>query len=180
MRSRRTTTLTITFLAAVSAALPAAASAGSLLSGYGGPGQGSQVILGSSLIKGGGGGDGRGNGGGSSGTGESSASGAGSQQATAATGALGTHTSRPAKPRSDHGAGGHAVPTGGRIGVAGATQAQAPSSPAAAVRAEPEGPTTIGVSRENLLYMLLALAALIVTGLLTRRMARSRTVSGAG
>ena len=52
MRSRRIITPIIACLVAVSAALPAAASAGSLLSGYGGPGQGSQAILGSALLNG--------------------------------------------------------------------------------------------------------------------------------
>jgi hypothetical protein len=180
MRSRRTITLTLTCLVAALMALPAAASAGPLLSGYGGPGQGSQVILGSSLIKGGGGGDGPRNGGGSSGTGESSASGSGAQPATAATGALATHAVRPARPHSKPRGRGRAVATGGQVTVVGGAQAQTSSSPAAAVRAEAEGPTTIGVSRENLLYMLLALGALILTGLLTKRLARSTPASGAG
>ena len=54
MRSRRIITSAIACIAALSAAaaMPVAAPAGSLLSGYGGPGQGSQVILGSSLVNG--------------------------------------------------------------------------------------------------------------------------------
>jgi hypothetical protein len=180
MRSRRTITLTLTYLVAALMAFPALASAGSLLSGYGGPGQGSQVILGSSLIKGGGGGNGPRNGGGSSGTRQSSASGAGAQPAAPATGALAAHTSRPARSHSNPGARGHALATGGQVRVAGGAQAQASPSQAAAVRAEPEGPTTIGVSRENLLYTLLALGALILTGLVTKRLARSTAASEAG
>ena len=52
MRSRRMITPTIA-LVALSAAMPVAASASSLLSGYGGPGQGNQAILGSALLGGG-------------------------------------------------------------------------------------------------------------------------------
>src|SRR5271163_4080247 len=55
MRSRRTITLTIASLMTLSAAFPVAAWAGPLLSGYGGPGQGSQAIIGGGLVNGGGG-----------------------------------------------------------------------------------------------------------------------------
>jgi hypothetical protein len=56
----------------VALALPALATAGSLLSGYGGPGQGSQQLLGSSVI-----GGGAGSGGGSGGAGSGGGSGGG-------------------------------------------------------------------------------------------------------
>ncbi len=73
---RRGAALVTTILAvAVSAALPAGAQAGSLLSGYGGPGQGSQAVLGSTLINGPGGGSG-------GGAGSGSASGAVSQSSS--------------------------------------------------------------------------------------------------
>ena len=67
MTSHRSISI-VALTAAMVAASPAVASASSLLSGYGGPGQGSQAILGSALLGGGsGGGGGGGSGGGSSG-----------------------------------------------------------------------------------------------------------------
>jgi hypothetical protein len=180
MRSRRTTTLTIACLVAFLAALPAAASAGSLLSGYGGPGQGSQVILGSSLIKGGGGSGGPSNGGGSNGGGEPTTA-AGAQTAAPAT--VSAVTSHSTRPHTASGTSRHGVAGGGpgkQVRVAGSVQAHPAFSAAVPARAEPEGPTTVGVSRENLLYVLLALGALIFTGLLTKRMARPVAASRHG
>ena len=63
--------LTTTLLAVLMAAAPSSAWANSLLSGYGGPGEGSQTILGSALLGGGGGSSG-----GTSGSTGSSSSGA--------------------------------------------------------------------------------------------------------
>jgi len=51
MRTYRATISTLTLMMLVlTAGAPATASAGSLLSGYGGPGQGSQSILGTALL----------------------------------------------------------------------------------------------------------------------------------
>src|ERR1700736_6516079 len=72
-------------LAGASAALPTTADAGPLLSGYGGPGQGNQAILGSTLLGGSAGGSGTSGGGGSRG-GSSSAA----HSRTATRGAAGT------------------------------------------------------------------------------------------
>ena len=85
MRSRRIITPAIACIAATLAASPAAAPASPLLSGYGGPGQGSQVILGSSLVNGSaeGGGGGSQGGGGSTGAGESSSAAAAGRLGTA-------------------------------------------------------------------------------------------------
>jgi hypothetical protein len=61
MTRSHTITPKVTFVVAVALLVPSAAQANPLLSGYGGPGQGSQVILGSKLIgppSGGGGGTG--------------------------------------------------------------------------------------------------------------------------
>ena len=70
---------TIALLAALVAVAPAAASANSLLSGYGGPGAGNQAILGSALI----GGGGSAGGGGSSGSSGSSTGSSGSSAGSA-------------------------------------------------------------------------------------------------
>src|SRR4051812_5612016 len=68
MKSQRRPMLIAALLAAGAlACAPAGADAGSLLSGYGGPGQGSQALLGSALIGGGGGSSSGGSGGGSGG-----------------------------------------------------------------------------------------------------------------
>ena len=87
MRSRRIIASAVICIAGLLAAMPAAASAGSLLSGYGGPGEGSQVILGASLVNGPRGGGGSPGGGGSQG-GSSRAGGgstAGGESSTVAT-----------------------------------------------------------------------------------------------
>src|SRR5258705_13375486 len=68
MKSRRKITPIIAGLAAATALIPASAQASSVLSGYGGPGQGNQVILGAALLNGPRGGSGGGSGGGSSST----------------------------------------------------------------------------------------------------------------
>ena len=52
MRSHRTTIFIGAFCATLAVAAPAPALASSLLSGYGGPGQGNQAILGSALVNG--------------------------------------------------------------------------------------------------------------------------------
>jgi hypothetical protein len=182
MRSRRTITATTACLLtlSLSAVLPVAAMAGSLLSGYGGPGQGSQAIIGAGLVNGGGRGGSRGGG---SGGGSSSAAGASSAgSAAVATSAAGTGTtpgaaaSQRPKP-GKHGAKAKAAaPVKGQTGSvsAGGSKASAAFATSAAVHGAPGG-GTLGLSGANVLYMILALGVLIFTGLLTRRL-----VVGAG
>jgi hypothetical protein len=189
MRSRRTITLTSACLMTLSllAALPVAASAGSLLSGYGGPGQGSQAIIGASLVNGGGGTGGPR--GGDSGGG----SGAGAGPASSATSSVPTGTSpggtvavrsRPGKHVGGAGSGKRRNSPVGSVSAGGSEGSPAPSSSAAArlaaARLAPEGASTLGLSRENLLFVLLALGALILTGFFTRRMAGPARRVGAG
>ena len=88
MSRQRLTTLVALFALGSSCALaPAAWASSTLLSGYGGPGEGNQAILGSTLIGGGGGSRG---GGGSSGTGGGGTPQAVSIEATSATGTRGS------------------------------------------------------------------------------------------
>lgn len=169
MRSRRSITGAIACIAALSAAMPAAAPASSLLSGYGGPGQGSQVILGSSLVngppKGGGGSQG---GGGSTGAGESS---------TAVTGGLGTRAGSGSKAPTGSVAhkpasGGHGKKAKGRA-VGGSSSGSRSSRGEAAVRPAAAGSETLGVSGMDLVYILAGLGALILTAVLTKRIAHT-------
>lgn len=189
MRSRRIIASAVICIAGLLAAMPAAASAGSLLSGYGGPGEGSQVILGASLVNGPRGGGGSPGGGGSQG-GSSRAGGgstAGGESSTVAT------TGSPADRASSHGTGGHSassrharagaggakqVTAGVNGGSAGGAAAHASSPTVASVRPAAEGSDTLGVSGIDLLYILLAVGALVLTAVLTRRIASTSAPAG--
>jgi hypothetical protein len=159
-------TPTITLLI-LSAAMPVAAAGSSLLSGYGGPGEGNQAILGSSLLNGGGGpkngGGGTANGGGSTGTGASSTIGVRGQ---AVRGGKGSPASRHASRAQGQGKQGT-----GRAGAASGGTAQV--YPVSAPGAGAGGSETLGISGEDITYVLLALCGLVFTGLLTRSLART-------
>ena len=148
-------------LAAIMVATPVAAHASPLLSGYGGPGQGSQLILGSSLLGGPGGG------------GASAASGA----STAATrGGLGS-ASAPSPSRSSasavHAAHGVVLrPRSSRRARAGT--GGAPAGALGTYPARQAAPPALGVSQQDLLYIVLALCILAVAGVLTRRLTYPR------
>jgi hypothetical protein len=163
MRTKRRTipTGSIAFAAtvAIAAATPSLATAGPLLSGYGGPGQGNQVILGSTLLGGPGGGS-------------SAAAGTGSESGEAAA------------QRSD----GASLASGARRGPAGtrrhASLAGAASATGLAPRSYPAVETTagasdnLGLSGTHILYIVLAAVALAFTGVLTRMVAGPRTAKG--
>jgi hypothetical protein len=152
-RHRLITTAALT--AALSFALPSAASASTLLSGYGGPGQGNQAILGSTLI--GGGGQGSGGGGGGSATTGTAAGGE-----TASGAGAGGSAAKGAGPR--HGR------TAARKAAKPAPGAYTPTSSAAASR--DTGASTLGLTGADLLYIVLAFAVLVLTALATARLAR--------
>jgi hypothetical protein len=145
---------TAALTAALSFALPSAASASTLLSGYGGPGQGNQAILGSTLIGGGGQGSGGGGGGsvatGPAGSGETT-SGAGAGVAAAKAGRA--RHGRPAPPNASKSAPGAYTPTS-----------------SAAASHDTGG--TLGLTGADLLYIVLAFAVLVLTALATARLAR--------
>lgn len=154
----------------MSAALPLTAQAGPLLSGYGGPGQGNQAILGSTLLGGPGGGSA--GGGGASGGG---AQGSGSSAAASTLAAAGTTAGASHSSRALHaGSATHAAP---QRGVAG--ELAASSYPASEPAATSSG-SAFGLSGSDLAYILLGAAALAFTGALTRRVARTRTAKGHG
>jgi hypothetical protein len=152
-RHRRLITRAALTAVALFACAPAAAHASSLLSGYGGPGQGSQALLGSTLI------------GGSGGGGGSSASGGGS-------GSIAATQSAPTKAGGAHrgsGAGRH-----GAAGGAGAGSTAATTGSAAAFRAAETGAgsSTLGLSGAGLVYILAVLGGLVLVAVLTRSLAR--------
>ena len=183
MRSRRTIKLTTACLLTLclSAALPVAATAGSLLSGYGGPGQGSQEIIGAAVVHGGSHGGGS-RGGGSGGGSSSSAGPVAAATSSAATGTT-SGASASLRPRpGKHAATANRTPrVKGQVGSvsAGGSKAYPALSPSAAVRAATGG-GTLGLSGANLLYMALVLGALIFTGLLTRRLVGGASRVGTG
>jgi len=180
MRSHRIIHLSV-LLAATVAALPAAAMANSLLSGYGGPGQGNQAILGSALLNGPKGGGGSGGSGSSSsaastvgaasttaGSGTESSSGASGASASGGSGASGTR----------HRSARHAAGKSGRATKTPAT----PASLYPAAERIPAGAEdgTLGLSGADFLYIVLAVGVLVSLSLLTRRNGAVTERGGAG
>lgn len=137
-----------------------ASASSTLLSGYGGPGEGNQAILGSTLI--GGGGKDAGGGGGSS----SSTSSSSSSPSSIALVQTGTGSSQP---RGRKGGGsGHATPS--RAGHASKTAPPA-YTPATASSQQAGGGRTLGLTGDDVVYIVLAFGALVLTALLTTRFA---------
>ncbi len=154
------------------AASPGTALASSLLSGYGGPGEGSEAILGSTLVNGPSGGAG----GGSAGAGGSPVSGAGGSghgPSPPLGGELaGRSASRPAGAR---GIGGRAQRAGG-AGNGTAGTGAGPARTAFAARAADRGAVEsedLGLTAQDLIYVLLVLAALAAVWALTVQLART-------
>ncbi len=163
MRSQRVIT-TAAFLAL---AVPATAHGSSLLSGYGGPGQGSQAILGATVIGGSAGGGGTAGGGSSAGSGSSSANGL----------VLSSTPSAPPAKRTQSGSRAKAH----RSGASSKRPDRTSTSPANAYRAtstlsssETASVSTpaLGISGANLVYILMACGALALTGAIKGRLAR--------
>jgi hypothetical protein len=183
-------------LAALMAVSPTLASASSLLSGYGGPGQGNQAILGSALLNGPRGGGGSAGSGGSGG----GAEGAGGSSTGATTGATGVATGRETDARSSAkgapggsgaagsgaaGSGGPAAGTGAAArGARGASGTGARGAPRRALTAASLYPAserlgasqqtgTLGLSTADLLYIILAAGILAFVGVFTSRLTRT-------
>ena len=164
-----THTLLVVFLSSLLCA--SSALAGSVLSGYGGPGQGNQAILGSALI----GGPSSGGGGGSAGG--PSGGGGGGEPTSSSSGSL----SRATVTRPGAGGGGAKGSAGSGPGGAGGVRAAggagASSTGAVAASAAVSSPA-LGLSGVELLYILIALGALLATAVATRQMARSPESEG--
>jgi len=175
MTSHRTISLTLSLLAVLMTVAPSSAFADSLLSGYGGPGEGSQAILGSVLLGGGAGGGG------------GSASSASGLTGSPSSGATGNATSAGSSGRSATARAGSGRTAGGASGSrsgsgeasVGAARAYPVVSPGNTSSRQASTPAqTLGLSGEDLGYVLLALGALVVTGLATWRLAREGSAGG--
>ena len=161
-------------ITAVLAVLPAATAGASwanpLLSGYGGPGQGSQAILGSALLGAGGGGGASSAGGGSSSSGipnpEASSGPASRAQSTTSpqrSSRISPQTApRPRAKTADGNASG-----GAYSGYAASARGGA-------------GHPFLGLSGDDVLYIAVALGVLAFAGALTRRLAEREAASGHG
>jgi hypothetical protein len=171
MNSRRMFTSIFTVLALLSpAAMPATAAASSLLSGYGGPGQGNQAILGSALLNGP---SGRGGGGaGSAGSGGGSA--AGSANLEASGGPVGTGGSRGGAARHASRSARRGKPAKGAAGAASKPDVGATPMPIGLARSASGGSGTLGLSGADVMYIILALAILAITGAATRQLMRGQ------
>ena len=150
MTSQRTISLTLTLLAMLISTAPSSAFANPLLSGYGGPGAGSQAILGSTLVGGAGGG------GGSAG-GTSGGSPGSSPGGAAPTGSSGSRV-RAGGRTADRGSAQVARPSGKSSG--GAARAYPVSSAENASQSAAIASETLGISSDDVAYIFLALGAL--------------------
>lgn len=159
---------------ALSVAAPPAALAGSLLSGYGGPGAGNQALIGVTLLNGpGGGGSGPSGRDGEAAGGQLTSSAAG-EQSRGGSSSTGASASR----------------GGDRAGDRARSQLQPGGSSASAARAYPTSSSaatadrgaiasaTLGLSSDDLPYILLVLAGLALTIVITRRLTRATVTGG--
>jgi hypothetical protein len=153
---------------AVAPALPATAGAGPLLSGYGGPGQGSQAILGSALLNGGSGG------GGSAGSSAAApgANAAPGQPVEAEARASSSSSTPPARAKSAH----HARPAPSRAKSAADASKNASGAYIVAKRASDQ--PFLALSEGDVLGAIAVLAALVLTGFVTRHLARRDAGTG--
>src|SRR5262245_57462224 len=166
MNTHRKIIFSAGLLAAIVVATPVAAYASPLLSGYGGPGQGSQMILGSSLLNG---------------PGEGRAAAAGEASTAATRGDLGSATAGSTSRSSAsavHAAHGAVL----RLRSSGAAPAGTPGvargTPGGALGTYPArqaAPPALGVSEQDVLYIVLALGILAFAGVLTRRLTYPRS-----
>jgi hypothetical protein len=172
MKRHRTIASTVVVTVAVVLCAPACALAGSpLLSGYGGPGSGQQVLLGGGLIGGSGGSGGRPGGG--SGVGSNSAS-ASTQLGTGSTGKGTTATVKSSTLRGARKATPGSKPSAESKNV---TSAPGPvtypaNSQPGSIRIAADSSVAVGLSGLDLLLIVLAIGVLVLTGVFTRRLAR--------
>lgn len=176
MNRHQRITSVIVFVALIAAVAPGAALAGSLLSGYGGPGEGNQAVLGSALLNAPKGGGGNGGGGaGSLGGGQASSGQSGEAAASPAASAGGT--SKRATHKGSSGRTRSAKPTAAG-GTAQASHTHAVIYPAASREVTTGGSRALGLSGADFVYIILALGVLALTGLLTVRLTRTTVARG--
>jgi hypothetical protein len=156
------------------ACAPASAHANPLLSGYGGPGQGNQAILGATLLNGPGGG-------GSSGTvAAATSSGHVSGEGTSTTGAARHGSQAPGAPKASGGAPRAAQRVHGQSAAA-----RRPQDPESIYRALEKSSSvsaggSLALSGSEVALIALALVALTTIGVVTRRIARPKAAKGHG
>jgi len=170
MKAQRRIITSVGVVAVAAACVPAGAQANPLLSGYGGPGQGNQAILGATLL------NGRGGGGGSGTLATASSSGSASEEGVSGTVAApaGAKTQTSS---SDGSSRGHA-------GV----QRQSPRHPldpegayrALERSANISGDGALGLSGSEIALIAVVLAVLAMIGTVTWRVARPRPAKGHG
>ncbi len=180
MSGTRRTIIKLTLIVLVVAVLtPAAASAGSLLSGYGGPGEGNQAILGSALLNGRSGKGGSGGGsGGAAGIGRSGSYGsliasAGEGQTVSPSHAGGGSTGSSSARSSKSGSKQRHVEAGAGKASNGSSQPYTQTNRPSTQTSAGGGSQPLGLSGADLLYILLALVVLALTGVLTRGLVRA-------
>ena len=161
MKHHRKTISTAAIVLALSAVTPTGALAVPLLSGYGGPGLGSQAILGATLL------NGPANGGGGSAPGGSptlrssvESSSGGAHEGARPAGGPATQAARSRV--------GRAQTPGGSRQASGATQGTQIYPASERELAQPSG--TLGLSNQDLLLILLTFAVLAATAVITRRL----------
>ncbi len=192
MRAHRNFIAIAALLVALAAAPAALAKNSTLLSGYGGPGEGNQAILGSTVV--GGHGGGRSGGGSSSGGGStaagSNASGSYSSPSIVAgrepSGA--TQAGHGARSQGGSGAGSSQAGASPRSAGAGTSQSRQQAHPSAApasfyptserIPAGGQG-DALGLSAADLAYILVGAGVLISLGVLTRRLGATGSRPGA-
>jgi hypothetical protein len=164
MKTNRTITPVVGLCLALCLATPVAAQANPILSGYGGPGQGNQAILGSALLNGPAGG-----GGGSAGSGSSGENGSST-----------TATSVGSGGRGHRGASKQSSARGQSATSASSLErtAQARLDPASAYLAAERGHAVgqsgvLGLGGRDVLYIILVLGALMLAAVFTRRLTQT-------
>jgi hypothetical protein len=168
MKKHRLTTAAALAAVALPMLAPLEAGANSLLSGYGGPGQGSQAILGSALVNGPGGGSGSAGGGATNLSGPAAGTSGGGSSSGAGGSTAGSTSS------SVGGAAKHAAKrSGSRPNASGSgSGTYKPAYPSSTATSSAVESSQVGLSNTDLLYILLAAGVLVFTGALTRRLAR--------
>jgi hypothetical protein len=170
MKAQRRIITSVGVVVVAAACLPAGVQANPLLSGYGGPGQGNQAILGATLLKGGGGGGGSGT--------LATASSDGSVSDESASGSVAAPAgAQSPKPSGGGPARGHAI-----------AQRQAsrhPVDPESAYRALERSANVssdhaLGLSGSEIALIAVVLAVLAMIGTVTWRVARPRPAKGHG
>jgi len=150
-------------------ASPATAGANPILSGYGGPGQGSQAILGAALVNGPGGG-----GGGAGGSQTTGSGGSVTSIAAALAAPAGAGPTTPAQSATGRrSARGQPAVRAGRPARDRVKSDASGDASGADIVSRPAAQPLLGISRSALTGIVVAVGALILVGLLTRRSART-------